>query len=99
MVYSGLFSHANYPKATDLWVYERVELGDVIPLFDLEALYIADRTLKSGKRFEPTVTNVKYLSKADYTTDESLKWARFSGKWGVPDVATADRSFTCLDGG
>eukprot|EP01025_Chloroclados_australasicus_P046557 TRINITY_DN51328_c0_g2_i1.p1 TRINITY_DN51328_c0_g2~~TRINITY_DN51328_c0_g2_i1.p1 ORF type:complete len:617 (-),score=76.94 TRINITY_DN51328_c0_g2_i1:238-1989(-) len=96
VTYSALFSHANYPYASDLWIYQSVRVDY---LANMDAFYVIDRTRKDpGKVFIPTPENIVYLPRAELmdTSDNDQVWGLYTGSFGGHVTATK-RSVTCMD--
>ncbi|KAG1669668.1 hypothetical protein FOA52_002052 [Chlamydomonas sp. UWO 241] len=97
-VYSGLFSHANYPTASPLQVYVKVNTTLVS---NLDGLFLGDRTSDQGPVWIPTTANTVRMPHVQEMTEEQKKgewrWALFPGSAGADDrITTVQTSVTCL---
>eukprot|EP00798_Chlamydomonas_sp_ICE-L_P005524 gene5524-4157_t len=97
VAYAGLFSHASYPWASPLVVYQKIE---VQLLANIEGMYIGDRTSDQEAFFIPTAENHLYIKAVDEMTNAErvgdLKWGTYSGSWGGGFPETSDYTLTCL---
>ncbi|KAG2452209.1 hypothetical protein HYH02_003240 [Chlamydomonas schloesseri] len=94
--YAGLFSHANWNNATNLYVYEKIRWTSLI---NMDGLYLGDRYVK-GPVFYPNENNtlwLPYMSEMEPgQLHREFEWAAFPGTWGGTLYGTNGRTLTCL---
>ncbi|KXZ47987.1 hypothetical protein GPECTOR_31g349 [Gonium pectorale] len=97
VVYSALNSHANWPRPTPLYVYQKIKFDAVI---NMDGLYVGDRYAR-GPVWYPNQNNTRflpYLSElSTEQTEGEFAWAAFSGIWGATLKSGVFKgSITCL---
>lgn len=94
VAYAGLFSHAFYPQASPLDVYEMVNVSFIM---NVNGMYIADRTAGGGPVFYPTPENTLFIPPVNGRTNrKEWRWADFPGSWGGFYTTSNQTSLTCF---
>ena len=88
VTFAGLNSHANFPAASDLIVYEMIS-GNVSESFQVQnlgGLYIGDRAKADpSRKWVPRQELLQYIPPLDTVgNDSEWQWAIYAGNWGSP---------------